>query len=95
MLMVSSHALQGGEIDEAVSQSKDTIEQTLDRNRDAIMALPNVVGAGISQCGDEICIRVLVSELSIELAHQIEELIGQHHYVVELTGPLQSLPAED
>ena len=87
--------MHSSEIDIKVAQSQHTIEQALDENRDAIMALPYVVGTGISMCGCEICIKVMVSKHSPKLGQQLEKILGQHPYVVEQTAPFHSLPAED
>jgi hypothetical protein len=78
-----------------VSQPEQSVQQVLEENRDAIMALPNVVGTGISRCGDGLCIRVLVSKSCAGLEKRLDELLGPVPFVVETTEPLQALPAED
>ena len=58
-----SPSMHAGETDSKVAKPQRTVEQTLDKNRDAIMAIPDVVGAGISMCGGEYCIKVMVLKL--------------------------------
>ncbi len=57
------------------------------------MALPHVVGAGIGLCGSDICIKVMVAELTPELMRQVEEILGQYPYAVEVTESLHPLPS--
>ena len=93
--LLCSQSLQSSEIDTEVAQSQQSIEQALDENRDAIMALPNVVGTGLSRCEGELCIQVLVSKDCPELRERLDDILGQHLYVVELTDPILALPGVD
>ena len=90
-----SQGCQSSEIDTEVTQSPQSIEQALDENRDAIMALPNVVGTGVSRCESELCIKVLVSKDWPEIKEQLDAILGPHLYVVELTDPVRALPDAD
>ena len=97
-LMMFSRELHRSEIDTNVAQFEGTIAQALDENQDAVIALPYVVSAGISMCGNEVCIKVLVLKLSPKLRQQLDKILGQYPYLVEQTDPfysLSSLPSED
>ena len=90
-----SPGAQGSEVDATVAKDAQEIERALAASQDAIMALPGVVGTGISLCESELCIKVLVSDDSPGLRQQLDEILCQHHYVVEQTDPVRSLPAGD
>ncbi len=94
-IMLIAPSTHGGEVDAKVAKDTHIIEQVLADNRDAIMALPNVVGTGLSLCEGELCIKVLVSHESPELRQQLDGILGQHLYVLEQTDPVHTLPAED
>lgn len=94
-IMLCSPGLHSREIHKTVAQPQHTIEQALDENRDAIMALPGVIGTGLSLCKSQICIKVLVLKDSPQLRQRLDELLGQHPYAVEQTDPIRTLPAED
>ena len=93
-IVLCSQSSHSSENDLEVAQTQHTIEQALDENRDAIMALPDIVGTGISMCGSERCIKVLVSKDSPELRQQLDQILGEHPYVVEQTDTIRPLPAE-
>ena len=70
------------------------VAEALDANRETIMALPGVVGVGLSRCESEVCIRVFATRSSPELEQALDRVLGEHPYVVELTEPVEALPSE-
>lgn len=76
-----------------VTPANETVMQVLERNRDAIMAMPHVVAVGIGQCAAEPCIKILVSECSDELKSKLRNLLENHAYSIEQSEPLQTLPS--
>ena len=77
----------------SVAPANGTVMQVLERNRDAIMAMPHVVAVGIGQCDAEPCIKILVSECSDELKTELRNLLENHPYSIEQSKPLQTLPS--
>jgi len=68
------------------------LAETLEAQRDAIMALPGVVGTGLSRCDDQPCITVLAHQPSPELERKLELLLGGHRFTVVQTGPIHAYP---
>jgi hypothetical protein len=68
------------------------IAERLETQRDAIMALPGVVGVGLSLCDDDPCITVLTHEPSPDLEQRLERLLGGHRYIIVPTGPIRAYP---
>lgn len=95
-LLLCTQNVQGAEIETQVHQTPGpgSIDQLLETKRKALMALPNVVGAGLGMCGGTACIKVLVLEQTPELRRQLDTLLGQVPYVVEQSGSFHTLPAE-
>ncbi len=81
--------------DRGAGTTTSTTRHALKHNRDAIMALPGVLGTGLSLCGGEPCIKVFVSERMSETERELERLLRGHPFVIEESGRFDALPAED
>ena len=75
------------------SEPPRKVEQSLEKNRKAILALPGVVGAGVGKCGDDLCIKVIVLEDSPDINRKLDVILGDTPYVVEESGPIRPLLA--
>ena len=89
--LLCASGLQGAGFEPGVTQSQQPIEQALRENSEAIMALPNVVATGIGLCGDELCIKVMVTTESPGLREKLAEFLGEHPFEIELTDPVKAL----
>ena len=61
------------------------IEEVLDANRNALMAMRGVVGIGIGQAGGRPCIKVFVENTS-EVAARVPAALEGYAVVIEVTG---------
>jgi hypothetical protein len=68
------------------------LEEVLERQRDAIMALPGVVGTGLSLCDEEPCITVLANQPSPDLEQKLERLLGGYRFKIVESGPIRAYP---
>lgn len=68
------------------------LEEVLEQQRDAIMALPGVVGTGLSRCDDQPCIKVLAQQSSPELEQKLELLLDGHRFEIVESGPIRAYP---
>lgn len=93
-LILCSPSLCVSEAHSDMAEPETRIDEVLEQNRDAIMALPGVIGTGISRCGDELCIMVLVSRDCPDVRNRLEEILGSHPYAIEETEPIRALPAD-
>ncbi len=71
-----------------------SVENALARNRESIMALPNVVGSGLSLCNGAPCIKILIRQHDAEIEQRVRSIVGQTPFRVEKVGPIEALPAE-
>jgi hypothetical protein len=78
---------------DAGMKTKD-IEQVLREQREWIMAVPGVVGAGIGLCGDRPCIKVYSSEPASALAPKLPRSVDGYAVDIEVTGPIRALPEQ-
>ena len=93
MLSLGSPLAFGGEPNGDGNGKMRQVEQVLNENRDAIMAMPGVVGVGLSKCFTNPCIRVLASQEAPDLVPALEELLGDAIFVVVRTDPLRAEPS--
>ena len=75
--------------------TNSTTHQVLKRNRDAIMALPGVLGTGLSLCEGDPCIKVFVTERRSETERELERLLNGHPFIIEESGRFEALPKEN
>ncbi len=68
-----------------------TIEETLKRHTDSLMAIPGVVGTAASQCDGRPCIMVLVVKKSAGLVEKIPTQLEGYPVVVNETGTIHRL----
>jgi hypothetical protein len=71
-----------------------TIETTLKRHTDKLMAIPGVVGTAVGQCDGRPCILVLVVKKSPDLMQKIPRELEGYPVTVEETGAIRSLDKE-
>jgi hypothetical protein len=67
-----------------------TIEQVLERETDAWMAIPAVVGTGLGLCAEQPCIKIFATGALDELRGQIPEEVEGYPVVIELTGAFRA-----
>ena len=81
--------------DRGAGTTISTTHQVLKHNRDAIMALPGVLGTGLSLCQGKPCIKVFVTERMSETERELERLLRGHPFVIEESGRFEALPARE
>jgi hypothetical protein len=75
-----------------VATPRQGLGAVLESRRDAIMALPGVVGTGLSRCDDQPCITVLANQPSPELEQKLERLLGGYRFKIVESGPIRAYP---
>jgi hypothetical protein len=78
--------------EEPMVKPRSGLEETLEAQRDSIMALPGVVGTGLSRCDDEPCIMVLADQPSADLERELKRLLGSHRFEIVESGPIRAYP---
>ncbi len=68
-----------------------SIEQVFDSNRDSLLSIPGVVGAGIAKLDEKPCIMVMVRTRSDSLSSRIPKEIDGYRVVIEETGEFRAL----
>jgi hypothetical protein len=82
----------GADPPEGISQQGvlPSIEQVLDRETDAWMAIPGVVGTGLGLCAEQPCIKIFATGAVDELQRQIPGEVDGYPVVIELTGAFRA-----
>jgi hypothetical protein len=65
------------------------IEEALAAHRDALLALPGVVGVAVAVCDGEPCIKVLLADASAEARNRIPARLEEYRVVSEVTGTIR------
>ncbi len=68
-----------------------SIEQVFDSNRDSLLSIPGVVGAGIAKLGERPSIMVMVQEKTPDIEKRIPKEIDGYSVIIEETGPFKAL----
>ena len=66
------------------------VEEVLDRHREALMAVPGVVGTAIGLCEGTPCIRVLMTAASSAATDEIPRVLEGFPVHVESSGPFSA-----
>jgi hypothetical protein len=66
-----------------------TIDAVLAGHRDALLALPGVVGTAIGLCDGERCIKVLVADSGLAAQGKIPSRLEGYRVIVEVTGTIR------
>jgi hypothetical protein len=69
--------------------ASQTIQEVLAAHSDSLLALPGVVGTAIGRSGDELCIRVFVTDSSEAVRRTIPDSLGGYMVQVEVSGEFQ------
>ncbi len=67
-----------------------TIQEVLKEHTDEWMAVPAVIGLAVGDCEGEVCIKVLVLEMSPEIARTIPSTAGGFPVQLQLTGEIRA-----
>lgn len=67
------------------------IKVVLEQQRDALMALPGVVGAALGEADGEPCIRVFVERRTPEVTRGIPRAIDGYRVLVQESGGFRAL----
>ena len=68
-----------------------SIEQVFDAQRETLLSIPGVVGAGIAKLDQKPCIMVLVRAKTDSLLAQIPKELDGYKVIVEQTGDIKAL----
>ncbi len=71
--------------------SESGARAVLARHRDALMAVPGVVGTGLGLCEGAYCIKVFVEELSPVIQERIPGRLNRIPVDLIPTGPIRAL----
>jgi hypothetical protein len=67
-----------------------SIEETLKKHTQELMAIPGVVGTGQGLCDGTPCIKVLVIERTPEIKKRIPDTLEGYRVEVEVTGRIRA-----
>ncbi len=70
------------------------IEAAQAKLTDRVMALPGVVGIGISECEGAPCIKIFVVQETEELGRQIPSSFEGFPVVTQVTGEIRARPSD-
>lgn len=74
-----------------IIEKSRSVEQVFDSNRDSLLSIPGVVGAGIAQLDDKPCIMVMVKRKSDISPDQIPQEIDGYRIVIEETSRVEDI----
>jgi hypothetical protein len=72
--------------------SSEAVAKALEKHRDALMALPGVVGTGQGLCDNQPCIKVFVTQHSPDLGERIQAILKGYPVVIQETGRFRTRP---
>jgi hypothetical protein len=73
-----------------IIEKNRSVEQVFDSNRDSLLSIPGVVGAGIAQLDDKPCIMVMVKRKSDISPEQIPQELDGYRVIIEETRQIES-----
>jgi len=79
---------------EETTSMAPNIEAAQAKLTDRVMALPGVVGIGISECEGAPCIKVFVVQETEELGHQIPSTFEGFPVITQVTGGIRARPSD-
>ena len=71
------------------------IRDVLKEHRDELMSVKGVVGTGIGKCGEELCIRVMVTKKTPRLGKSIPSSLGSYRVDIIETGGFKAQPEDN
>jgi hypothetical protein len=69
-----------------------TIVEVLKEHTEELMSIPGVVGIGKGLCNGKPCIKVLVTEPTLEMVQKMPDNIQGYQVMIEDTGEIRALP---
>ena len=69
-----------------------TIVEVLKEHTEELMSIPGVVGIGKGLCNDKPCIKVLVTEPTLEMVQKMPDNIQGYQVMIEDTGEIRAQP---
>ena len=73
-------------------RSSDDIAVVKERQESKLMSIPGVVGVGIGECEAKPCLKVFVTQQTVELERQIPQQVEGYKVDIEATGPIEAQP---
>ncbi len=73
-------------------RSSDDIAVVKERQESKLMSIPGVVGVGIGECEAKPCLKVYVTQQTVELERQIPQQVEGYKVDIEATGPIEAQP---
>lgn len=73
-------------------RSSDDISGVKERQESKLMSIPGVVGVGIGECEAKPCLKVFVTQQTVELERQIPQQVEGYKVDIEATGPIEAQP---
>jgi hypothetical protein len=69
-----------------------TIVEVLKEHTEELMSIPGVVGIGKGLCNGKPCIKVLVTEPTLEMVQKMPDNIQGYQVMIEDTGEIRAQP---
>src|SRR5438034_9399183 len=89
--LVACSGSQGASREEGrVAMPSRSIDDVLAAHTDSLMAVPGVVGAAITSCDGERCIKVLLADSNQETKSRIPSSLEGYRMIVEVPGTIRS-----
>ena len=73
-------------------RSSDDIAVVKERQESKLMSIPGVAGVGIGECEAKPCLKVYVTQQTVELERQIPQQVEGYKVDIEATGPIEAQP---
>ena len=73
-------------------RSSGDIAVVKERQESKLMSIPGVVGVGIGECEAKPCLKVFVTQQTVELERQIPQQVEGYKVDIEATGPIEAQP---